>query len=112
MKQARVFRVVVAACLLLGAGLFAVGTAIERSGGGRAPSLPSSRRTKEAGKERQEKAHRPRRDRTAGGTIFGIDRESGPLVALGIPISLALALAVVLTRSAAPLGIAVAFAEA
>lgn len=113
MEQARFFRVTLATCLLLAAGLFAVGTAVERSGGTghKEPAIESPH---EGGGEGATGEGTPSQagSNSSGERIFGIDRESGPLVALGIAISLALALAVVLTRSAAPLGIAVAFAVA
>jgi len=105
MEQARFFRVTLATCLLLAAGLFAVGTAVERSGstGHKEPAIESPH---EGGGEGAtgEGTPSPAGSNNSGERIFGIDRESGPLVALGIAISLALALAVVLTRSAAPLG--------
>ena len=109
MRQARFFRVAVATCLLLGAGLFAVGTALERSGDGhQEPGIESP--NEESGEGHAEDV--PSQEQAIGSEerIFGIDRESGPLVALGIAISVVLAVSVVLTRSAAALGIAVAFA--
>ncbi len=110
MRQARFFRVAVATCLLLGAGLFAVGTALERSGDGH--QEPGIESPNEEGGEGHAAEDVPSQEEANGSEerIFGIDRESGPLVALGIAISVVLAVSVVLTRSAAALGIAVAFA--
>ncbi len=110
MDQTRFLKVAVAGALLLAAALFAVGTALERSGGD-VHAQPAMEMPHEEGAEghAEEGAGSEETD-GSDERVLGIDLESPPLVALGVAISALLAAAVILIRSVAALGIAVAFA--